>query len=134
MHLLLVHNPVNDLLQSVGTKAFTPTNESKSRPSTKSYGSIVIDDCRITGLEISSWATVHPAMSALAYADDMTFGGLPVPIPPPRRPTFVEYVSGNCDLSMVRTFYQVWHTIISFYDTDEVFILRPVRGDRLYGK
>lgn len=96
---------MNDLLQSVGTETFTPSNGSKSTPSTKSYGSIVVDYCRITGLEVSSSATLQPVMSAPPYADDMTFGGLPVPIPPPRRPTFVEYVSGNCDLSMVRTFH-----------------------------
>ncbi len=120
---------MNELLQSVGSKMFTPTQ------STKTYGSIAVDDCRITGFENSSSTTIQPAMSAPAYADDMTFGGLPVPIPPLRRPTFVEYVSGNCDLSMVRTSHQVWHTIISlYYDTDEVSILRPVRGDRLYGK
>ena len=98
---------MNDLLQSVGTKTFTPSNGSKSTQSTKSYGSIVVDVCRITGLEVSSSANVESTMSAPPYADDMTFGGLPVPIPPPRRPTFVEYMSGNCDLSTVRTFHQV---------------------------
>ncbi|KAL9179977.1 hypothetical protein ACHAXT_007947 [Thalassiosira profunda] len=105
---------VNELVNAVGGRTFTPKKGGKD------YGTIAVDECKIMGAERPSGATVQPATTAhvptaTAAAAIMPVpvappvqqfggmslgGGMPVPMPPPQRPTFVDYVSGNCDLSM----------------------------------
>ena len=109
---------MNGLLKAAGSSNFTPKKGSKS------YGTIAVDECKITGADTSpTGATVQTAATApvatTASADaDISFapmpvpvqqfgnmsmgGGLPVPVPPPQKPTFVDYITGNCELSMVR--------------------------------
>jgi len=100
---------VNDLVKAAGNTTFTPKKGSKS------YGTIAVAECKITGAE-SPTATVKPATSAPVEIDaeisvapipvpvqqfgSMNIGSMPVPVPPPQMPTFVDYVSGNCDLNM----------------------------------
>lgn len=106
---------VNELLKAAGRSTFTPKKGSKS------YGTISVDECKITGAESSTAATVNlaappPVKTASAAAgpsvvpmpvpvpvqqfNNMNLGSMPVPVPPPKKPTFVDYISGNCDLSM----------------------------------
>lgn len=100
---------VNELLKASGSGTFTPKERSKP------FGTIAVDECKITGAESASATTVQqPATSAempmpvpvpvpVQQFNNMSFGTpMPVPVPPPRKPTFVDYVSGNCDLNMVR--------------------------------
>lgn len=104
---------VNELTKSAD-KSFTLTKGSKS------YGTIVVDDCKVIGAETSAVlkpsATPTATVAATIPQPANTFvpvpvsdvgnmnlntQALPVPIPPPtKRPTFVDYVTGNCDLSM----------------------------------
>ena len=95
--------PVNELLKA-GSSTFTPKKGSKS------YGTISIDHCKITGAETST-TVVQPAMAAAAAPPlpapvpvqqfgNMNLGALPVPVPPPKKPTFVDYITGNLDLDM----------------------------------
>lgn len=107
---------VNDLVKRAGG-TFTLTKGSKS------YGTISVDECKIIGAETSSvlkplsgpavvaTATVAsaaqpsvmmPVPVPVAGFGQMNLGGqqFPVPVPPPKKPTFVDYISGNCDLSM----------------------------------
>eukprot|EP00970_Alexandrium_tamarense_P002251 scaffold324_cov188-Alexandrium_tamarense.AAC.10 len=105
---------VNELLKAAVSKGtFTPKKGSKS------YGTIAVDECKITGAESPSAVrpvSLAPTATATAYAPsaplpmpvpvsdlaNMSLGGaMPMPVPPPQqRPTFVDYVSGNCDLNM----------------------------------
>lgn len=100
---------VNELLKAAGTGNFTPKKGSKS------YGTIAVDECKITGAESSTSATVRPGTSAAAdpsvvpmpvpvpvqqFGGMSMGGGTPVPVPPPPRPTFVDYISGSCDLNL----------------------------------
>jgi len=89
-----------------------------------------VEECKITGAETSQ-TVVQPATAPTVAAtvpsavpveqfNNMTMGELPMPVPPPQKPTFVDYITGNCDLSMVRTAL----FIISFsdlYATDNAF-------------
>jgi len=103
----------NELLKAAGRSTFTPKKGSKS------YGTISVDECKITGAESSTAATVNlaahpPATMASAAADpsvvpmpvpmqqfnNMNLGSMPAPVAPPKKPTFVDYISGNCELSM----------------------------------
>jgi hypothetical protein len=105
---------VNELTKSAG-KSFTLKKGSKS------YGTVVVDDCKVIGAETSAvlkpsapaTATVaatvpQPASDTFVPVPVSDFGNmnlntqaLPMPIPPPtKKPTFVDYVTGNCDLSM----------------------------------
>lgn len=113
---------MNELLKAAGGSSnFTPKKGSKS------YGTITVDECKVTGAENPSSVTVQqqPAMAAAAApASSLPMpvpvpvappvqqfggmslgggGGVPVPVPPPKTPTFVDYISGNCELNMVRT-------------------------------
>jgi hypothetical protein len=102
------------LKAAVSKGTFTPKKGSKS------YGTIAVDECKITGAESPSAVrpvSLAPTATATAYAPsaplpmpvpvsdlaNMSLGGaMPMPVPPPQqRPTFVDYVSGNCDLNMV---------------------------------
>ena len=120
-----VHHPsVNELLKC---STFT------AKKGSKSYGTISVEECKITGAETSQTVVQQPATSAPTVAaatvpsavpveqfNNMTMGELPMPVPPPQKPTFVDYITGNCDLSMVRTAL----FIISFsnlYVTDNTF-------------
>lgn len=100
----LLHS-VNGLLKAAGQSTFTPKKGSKA------YGTISVDQCKITGAESSSSATVIPTSTEVDISvvpvpvqqfDNMNLGAMPVPVPPPRKPTFVDYITGNCDLNMVR--------------------------------
>jgi hypothetical protein len=93
------------------TKAAFSGETFTSRKGSKSYGEIAVDECKVTGADTSSSATTTaqpaayaPTASAPVPVQQMGAmslgGGMPVPVPPPRTPTFVDYVSGNCDLSM----------------------------------
>ena len=97
------------------TKAAFSGETFTSMKGSKSYGEIAVDECKVTGVDTSTSATTTAQPDAYAYAPTasapvpmlqmgaMSLGGcIPVPVPPPRTPTFVDYVSGNCDLSMVR--------------------------------
>ena len=112
--LFYLLSPVNELLKAAGTGNFTPKKGSKS------YGTIAVDECKITGAESSTSATVRPGTSAAAdpsvvpmpvpvpvqqFGGMSMGGGTPVPVPPPQRPTFVDYISGSCDLNLVRMIY-----------------------------
>ena len=105
-----------------------------AKKGSKSYGTISVEECKITGAETSQTVVQQPAtISAPTVAtatvpsavpveqfNNMTMGELPMPVPPPQKPTFVDYITGNCDLSMVRTALFV----ISFSDfrvTDNTF-------------
>lgn len=91
---------VNELLKAAeqgGT--FTPKKGSKS------MGTIAVDQCKITGAgSPQTTPTVNTAPDTLP---------MPVPVPVSQmgnmslnsgqKPTFVDYVSGNCDLGLVRT-------------------------------
>lgn len=104
---------VNDLLRAAacrpaGSATFTPKKNGRA------YGTIVADEGRITGAERpTDVAAVRPATSAAA---DPSVVPMPVPMPasgPPfggggggrqgaaPMPTFVDYVSGQCDLNLV---------------------------------
>ena len=117
---------VNELLKAAaGNSTFTPKKGSKS------YGTVAVDECKIMGAESSPAVTVKPASPAAAETASaaldpsvvpvpvpvsgfasMNLAATPVPVPPPERPTFVDYVSGNCDLSMVRTTrLWIWHQL-----------------------
>lgn len=105
---------VNGLLKAAGGNTFEPKKKSKS------YGKIAVDECKITGADTSTSETVQqPAASESAAADPSVvpmpvpvpveqFGGMnlgggvpmPVPMPPPHRPSFIDYITGNCDLNM----------------------------------
>ncbi len=108
---------VNELVKSVGGKF-------SLKKGSKTYGTISVDECKIIGADTSSvvkppsapavGAATAPAAAAyqpsvmpvpvpVADFGIMNLGGqqpLPVPVPPPRKPTFVDYISGNCDLTM----------------------------------
>lgn len=92
---------MNELVKAAGNNdTFTPKKGSKS------YGTIAVAECKITGAE-SPTATVKPATSAPVETDaeisvapipvpvqqfgNMNMGSMPVPVPPPQRPTFVDY-------------------------------------------
>lgn len=87
---------VNSLINAAERKStFTPKKGSKE------MGTIHVDQCKITGAE----------KAATPAADSSV---LPVPVPVPvdqmanmslgagQKPSFVDYVTGNCDLGMVR--------------------------------
>ena len=94
---------VNELCKAGSSTTFTPKKGSKS------YGTIVLDECRITGAESTAPTTGQPALASLAAKpspvpveqfNNMTIGAMPMPVLPPKKPTFVDYVTGNCDLQM----------------------------------
>jgi len=119
---------VNGLLKAAGASTFT------SKKGSKSMGMIAVDECKITGADTSTSATVNPASSAPAATASSAPAAtassapaatasaaadpsvVPVPVPvgqfgsmslgggpaasPPRKPTFVDYISGKCDLNM----------------------------------
>eukprot|EP00571_Detonula_confervacea_P000453 CAMPEP_0172315656 /NCGR_PEP_ID=MMETSP1058-20130122/25877_1 /TAXON_ID=83371 /ORGANISM="Detonula confervacea, Strain CCMP 353" /LENGTH=690 /DNA_ID=CAMNT_0013029781 /DNA_START=96 /DNA_END=2168 /DNA_ORIENTATION=- len=91
---------VNELVKAAGNNTFTPKKGSKS------YGTIAVGECKITGAESSSATVANPSVLPMPVPmpvqqfDNMNLGSMPVPVPPPQRPTFVDYVSGNCDLNM----------------------------------
>eukprot|EP00581_Thalassiosira_minuscula_P007308 CAMPEP_0183703258 /NCGR_PEP_ID=MMETSP0737-20130205/1063_1 /TAXON_ID=385413 /ORGANISM="Thalassiosira miniscula, Strain CCMP1093" /LENGTH=689 /DNA_ID=CAMNT_0025929977 /DNA_START=76 /DNA_END=2145 /DNA_ORIENTATION=+ len=107
---------VNGLLKTAGSGKFTPKKGSKS------YGTVAVVECKITGAEssASTSASVKPATVASSMAVEpnivsmpepvpvQQFGGMslggampvPVPVPPPQTPTFVDYISGNCELNL----------------------------------
>ena len=111
--------------QSMGTFETTvnqmlKTGEFTPKKSGKSYGTIKVNFCSITGADTATSATgVQPAATAAPAEAEVSFlpmpvpvpvqqfgsmnlgGGVPVPVPPPRKPTFVDYISGNCELNMV---------------------------------
>jgi len=102
---------VNGLLKAAGSTTFSPKKKSKS------YGTISVDECKITGADNSTSTTVQQTDAPAAVGPSvlpmpvpvpvqqfggMNLGGGGVPVPPPQRPSFVDYVSGNCDLNMVR--------------------------------
>ena len=104
-----------------------------AKKGSKSYGTIKVDECKITGADTSQ--TVVQQQPATAFAptvaatvpsavpveqfNNMTMGELPMPMPPPQKPTFVDYITGNCDLSMVRiTVFLI--SFFVFYVTDNV--------------
>ena len=104
---------VNQLLKASGSGKFNPTKGSKSR------GDIVIDEAKLTGAgsaSSASAAVVKPATISAAADPSVVpvpipvpvqqFGGMSlgggVPMPSQQKPTFVDYVSGNCDLNLVR--------------------------------
>jgi len=107
---------VNELVKSVGGKFAL-------KKGSKSYGTITVDECKIIGADTSSvlkppsapavgtstvpavasyQPSVMPVPVPVADFGNMNLGGqpLPVPVPPPNKPTFVDYISGNCDLTM----------------------------------
>ncbi|KAL7506970.1 hypothetical protein ACHAXN_004180 [Cyclotella atomus] len=90
---------VNALLKAAEQKTtFTPKKGSKD------MGTIQVNQCKITGADIS-----QPAPSAAA---DPSILPMPVPVPLPieqmgnmsigagQKPSFVDYVTGNCDLGL----------------------------------
>jgi hypothetical protein len=96
--------PVNALIKASEQKStFTPKKGSKG------MGTIHVDQCKITGAE-----TNHAAAVVQSAAADPTIVPMPVPMAPPvdqmanlnlgggQKPTFVDYVTGNCDLGLVR--------------------------------
>lgn len=96
--------PVNALIKASEQKStFTPKKGSKD------MGTIHVDQCKITGAE-----TNHAAAVVQSAASDPTIVPMPVPMAPPvdqmanlnlgggQKPTFVDYVTGNCDLGLVR--------------------------------
>lgn len=97
---------VNELLKAAeqgGT--FTPKKGSKS------MGTIAVDQCKITGAGSPQTTPTVNHTPTVNTAPDT----LPMPVPVPvsqmgnmsltsgQKPTFVDYVSGNCDLGLVRT-------------------------------
>jgi len=110
------HPSVNELLKC---STFT------AKKGSKSYGTIQVEECKITGAETSQTVVQQPTTTSaptvaatvpsavpVEQFNNMTMGELPLPVPPPQKPTFVDYITGNCDLSMVRTTL----FIISFSD------------------
>ena len=90
---------VNALLRAAEQKTtFTPKKGSKD------MGTIHVDQCKITGAD-----SPQPTMAAASAPST-----LPMPVPVPveqmgnmslggvQRPSFVDYVTGNCDLGLVR--------------------------------
>ena len=85
-----------------------------AKKGSKSYGTISVEECKITGAETSQTvvqpatataptvAATVPSAVPVEQFNNMTMGELPMPVPPPQKPTFVDYITGNCDLSMVR--------------------------------
>lgn len=96
---------VEELLKAVELKStFTLKKGSKS------VGSIVVDQCKITGVE-------SPAPSTAVQSAAVDPSIVPVPVPVAQlgnmslsgagsgqKPSFVDYVTGNCDLGLVRLF------------------------------
>ena len=92
-----------------------------------------MDECKITDADTSQTVVQQPATASaptvaatvpsalpVEQFNNMTMGELPMPVPPPQKPTFVDYITGNCDLSMVR----ITVFLISFsdlYATDNAF-------------
>lgn len=87
---------VNGLLSAAGSGTFTPKKGSKN------YGTIAVDECKVTGAESPSATTMASAAAdpSIEFGGMSLGGGLPVPVPPPRSPTFVDYITGNCELNM----------------------------------
>eukprot|EP00585_Thalassiosira_rotula_P011872 CAMPEP_0196159234 /NCGR_PEP_ID=MMETSP0910-20130528/46210_1 /TAXON_ID=49265 /ORGANISM="Thalassiosira rotula, Strain GSO102" /LENGTH=1212 /DNA_ID=CAMNT_0041424151 /DNA_START=160 /DNA_END=3799 /DNA_ORIENTATION=+ len=92
---------VNELLKAAGSGTFTPKKGSKSS------GTIAVDECKITGADTSTSETVivnsaaaDPSIPVMPVAQfgNMNLGGGAAT--PPRKPTFVDYISGNCELNM----------------------------------
>ena len=115
---------VNALIKAAEQKStFTPKKGSKD------MGTIHIDQCKITG------ADKPAAMESAAASGGGNSLPMPVPVPVPveqmanmslgagQKPTFVDYVTGNCDLGLVRlanvVFLQEMHT--SNHDSDNYF-------------
>ena len=48
-----------------------------------------------------------PVPVPVADFGSMNLGGITPVMPPQQKPSFVDYVSGNCDLNMVRTLFSV---------------------------
>ncbi len=102
-----LHYLVNELVKAAADKKpFTPKMGSKS------YGTISVDECKITGVEIPAGPIIDTTPSPAADpavvpvpVPVMDFGGMNLNasapmMPPQRKPTFVDYISGNCELSM----------------------------------
>mmetsp|Transcript_29570 Transcript_29570/g.60175 ORF Transcript_29570/g.60175 Transcript_29570/m.60175 type:complete len:680 (+) Transcript_29570:384-2423(+) len=103
----LFETSVNELVKAAADKkSFTPKKGSKS------YGTISVDECKITGAESPAGQVIDTTPSPAADptvlpvpVPVMDFGGMnlnasaPI-IPPQQTPTFVDYISGNCELSM----------------------------------
>ncbi|KAL7551847.1 hypothetical protein ACHAWF_015046 [Thalassiosira exigua] len=101
---------VNELVRKSPNGTFAPKRGSKP------YGTIRVDECKITGAASASATVLPPPTAAAAAAADpevvsapvqqfgaMNVGGggrLPAPPPQTKPPTFVDYISGNCELSM----------------------------------
>mmetsp|Transcript_193 Transcript_193/g.396 ORF Transcript_193/g.396 Transcript_193/m.396 type:complete len:609 (-) Transcript_193:236-2062(-) len=100
---------VNELLKAAGSGTFT------SKKGSKAYGTITVDECKITGVDTSTseTVTVNPAAPApiSSAAADPSISVMPVAQfgnmnlgggagAPPRKPTFVDYISGSCELNM----------------------------------
>eukprot|EP00804_Cyclotella_cryptica_P020314 CCRYP_014051-RA/>CCRYP_014051-RA protein AED:0.20 eAED:0.20 QI:170/1/1/1/0.44/0.4/10/3670/670 len=91
---------VEELLKAAEQKStFTPKKGSKS------FGTIVVDQCKITGVESPNTAAVQSA------AADPSVVPVPVPVAQlgnmslsgagsGQKPSFVDYVTGNCDLGL----------------------------------
>lgn len=112
---------VNELVRAAGGSTFTPKKKSKS------MGTIAVDEAKITGADTSTSTTAQtapaaPSTPAPSAAADPSVVPVPVPVAQfgamglgaaaggaagaaaaTQKPTFVDYVSGNCDLNMVRT-------------------------------
>ena len=102
---------VNELVKASGSGTFTPHKKGKA------MGTIHVDQAQINGADAAQSATTTVTTSAAADPSvvpmpvavapvaaqmaDMNLGAMPVPVAPPQRsPTFVDYISGNCDLTM----------------------------------
>lgn len=98
---MLKNMTVNALMKAAEQKTtFTPKKGSKD------MGAIRVNQCKITGADSSQ----HVASAAVDPS------GLPMPVPVPlpieqmgnmslgagQKPSFVDYVTGNCDLGLVR--------------------------------
>jgi len=103
-----------------------------AKKGSKSYGTISVEECKITGAETSQTvvqpatataptvAATVPSAVPVEQFNNMTMGELPLPVPPPQKPTFVDYITGNCDLSMVRTAL-FFISFSDLYVTDNTF-------------
>lgn len=101
---------VNELVKASGNGNFTLTRKRKN------FGTIIVDQAQITGADDTSSSTTTAPVTTSAAADPSV---LPVPVPqmanmdlgrttpgavpvpaPQQSPTFVDYITGNCVLTM----------------------------------
>jgi hypothetical protein len=99
----MLYSIVNALIKAADqSTTFTPKKGSKD------MGTIHVDQCKIAAAE------TKPSVSVQSAAADLSVLPMPVPVPldqmanlslgSGQRPSFVDYVTGNCDLGLVKDF------------------------------